>query len=780
MRSQTPAPTTVTGGTRRRRGVLAAVTVGTLALGVLAATPAQAAPVVVDVYGFNDFHGRLERGAAPRDGEQGVAGAATMAAAFAQYRTANPNSIFVSSGDNVGASTFTSFIQDDAPTLTALNQMGLDVSAIGNHEFDKGQDDLTGRIEPAADFPYLAANVVDTATGAPAFDAYAIEERDGKRIAFVGAVTELMPELVSPTGIAGLEFTDIATTVSAYAEALTNGEEDALTGTDEADAVVLLVHEGGETSAAPTDDSTTWGDIVFNTSPAVDAILSAHTHQQYDYTVVPRGGTTPRPVIQTGSYSGALSHLQFAFDDADVSVKSVRSLGNVDLYRTTFASGSAEEAAVAATVAEAVRVAQAEGAREVGRITGPFLRAVQPAADGTTTENRGGESTAGNFVADVQLAATRANGAVMAFMNPGGLRADLSGTGGVVNYQQAAAVQPFANTLVVVDMTGAQVVEALEQQWQPAGSSRPFLKLGASAGVQYTYDPAAAQGERVSRVTLDGVELDPTATYKVTVNSFLAGGGDNFGAFADGAARADSGKVDLQAQVEYFQALQGEAASPDFAQRAVGVQVTPAPEGGFAAGDEVTLQLSSLVMSQAAPETGAVSVSLDGEVLASSDVDATLVPTNDEQGRATLTFTVPESAVQPAADVSLAAVEERALVVTVAGTGTTVEVPIALAVADVVVPDPGTPTDPGAGTPGTPGTPGAPGTGTGTGAGAGAGAGTGSSATAGGPLAFTGSELATGGLVAALVLLLAGAGALTATRLRRRGRDDEQTVTTTD
>ncbi|GAB2977821.1 bifunctional metallophosphatase/5'-nucleotidase [Frigoribacterium salinisoli] len=772
MRSQPPFTTTTTGGTRRRRGVLASVAVGTLALGVLAAVPAQAAPVTVDVYGINDFHGRLERGSAPRPGEQGVAGAAAMAAVFEQYREKNANSIFVSSGDNIGASTFTSFIQDDAPTLTALNQMGLDVSAIGNHEFDKGQDDLRERVEPAADFDYLAANVVD-ASGEPAFDAYSIVERGGKKIAFIGAVTELMPELVSPAGIEGLEFTDIAESVNRYATALTNGVPDAetLTGTDEADAVVLLVHEGGATAEAPVEgDGSDWSDIVYGVTPEVDAILSAHTHQLYDYAVTPTGGTTPRPVVQTGSYGGALSHLSFTFDSDDVTVKSVASAGTIDLYEASSVEGFVPDAEVERTVADAVAFAAVEGAREIGTVTSPFRRAVQ--SDGS--ENRGGESTIGNLVADVQLEATRANGAQMAFMNPGGLRADLAGgDGGVVTFQQAAAVQPFANTLVVVDMTGADVKAALEQQWQPATASRPFLKLGASQGVAYTYDPTAAQGERITSLTLDGAPIEAGTSYKVTVNSFLASGGDNFGAF-DTGSQADSGTVDLQAQVDWFQAVEGPV-SPDLGQRAVGVS---SPDGarpdGYQVGDTITVDLSSLVFSDATgPDV--LDVALGGDALGQVPLDRSIVDTTDEQGRAQLQLDV-VAAPEAAAQVGVAALRE--LQVTVPGTDTVVtiaaDVPegVSLVLANALpvdppVVDPGTPApvDPTVpGVPADPTDPAAPGAG---GPGSGS-AGSGTSTASRGPLAYTGSELASGGLLAALALLLTGAGVLTATRLRRR------------
>jgi 5'-nucleotidase len=753
----TASPQLETGGRRRRRTALSLVAVTTMGLGVLVAAPAaQAAPVTVDIVGINDFHGRLERGSSP------VAGAALMAAEVNKVRATNPDgTLFVSSGDNIGASTFTSFIQDDEPTLEALVAMGLDVSTPGNHEFDKGRADFEDRVVPATDFPWVNANILDSATGEPVYDPYVVEERNGVRVGFVGAITELMPELVSPGGIAGLEFGDIVDTVNSAAAELTDGVESAENG--EADVIVLLVHEGAATAdEASATDGSDFADIAKNVSPSVDAILSAHTHQTYNFTdVVPTGGTTPRPVVQTGSYGAALSHLQITFDP-DTRAKSVTSLPLVPLFTSTLQP----DPTVAGIVASAVETARREGQRPVGEITDDLLRATQTAGG----ENRGGESTLGNLVADAQLAATADRGAQLALMNSGGLRADLtyasSGDAtldpdGRVTYQEAAAVQSFANTLVVSTLTGAQIRQTLEQQWQPAGAGRPFLKLGVSKGLSYTYDPTAAAGSRIGTVTLDGVPLDEAASYKVTVNSFLATGGDNFTALNGASSKADSGKVDLQSQVDYFAA--NPVVSPDFAQRAVGVTATPAPAAGFAAGDEVTLALSSLLFSsQNADETGDVSVSLDGVQLDSSAIDPTIVDTTDEQGRATLAFAVPEGVTAPEAGPVT-----RSLRVEVAGTGTALDVPIVLAAAAApVVVDP-VPADPG--TPGTPGTPGA-GTGTAPGTGAGTGTGTGSTpvVTAGGDLAFTGSDAATTGLLAALVLMLAGAGVLTATRLRRR------------
>ena len=353
-------------------------------------------------------------------------------------------------------------------------------------------------------------------------------------------------------------------------------------------------------------------------------------------------------------------------------------------------------------------------------------------------------------------------------MNPGGLRADLAyvGPDGDVTYRAAAAVQPFANTLVVVDMTGADIRRALEQQW-PTGTRTTTLKLGTSANVSYTYDPTAPAGARIGALSIGGASVDPAAVYKATVNSFLASGGDGFTAFANGLPHADSGKVDLQSQLDYFAAQpENESSRPDFASRSVGVAgLTPAPAAGFAAGDVVSMALSSLVLSQASRDAqGQVTASLDGVELASATIDATILDSSDEQGRATLSFTVPEGITAPTAGPVT-----RSLRIAVPGTGTEVDLPIvfAAAAAPVVVdPTPGDPTTPGTPVPGTPGA----GAGAAPGTGSGTGAGTGSTPrpAAAGDLAFTGSDAATTGLLAALALMLAGAGVLTATRLRRR------------
>lgn len=614
---------------------------------------AAAAPVTIDLLGINDFHGRLEESSPS-------AGAAVLAGAVDAFRAANPNTVFVSAGDNIGATTFTSFIQQDVPTIDALNTMGLDAASFGNHEFDQGRADVDDRVLDLVDFPYLSANIYDRATDEPAYDEYTVVEKDGVRIGLVGAMTELLPELVSPDGIATLEVRDLVTEVNRVAADLSDG--DAANG--EADVVVVLMHEGPDTPALEdTTGDTAFAQIVAGLSDEVDAVFTGHTHQKFAH-LLP--GDVPLPVVGSGQYGENLAHVQLTVDPetGDVTAATAEVVPLFKAYPPN--------AAVAQIVADAVAVAKVEGAVRLGDITASLNRARQA----TGGENRGGESTLGNLVADVQLWATQAQGTQIAFMNPGGLRANLtfasSGENdpdGNVTYAEAAGVQPFANTLTALDLTGAQVVQVLEQQWQPAGASRPFLKLGV-AGLTYTYDPTAEAGSRISQVWVGDEPLDPNATYRVAANSFLAAGGDNFGALALGTNRADTGKVDLAAFVDYFAAFT--PISPDLAQRAVGVDVaTAAPEGGFAPGDSVTVNLSSLLFSAGEPQGDAPTavLSIGGTQVATAAIDPAIIDTTDEVGRAAATFTVPEGA--EAGDLEV--------VVTVPSTGTTTSftVPVA-------------------------------------------------------------------------------------------------------
>ncbi|WP_426184609.1 ExeM/NucH family extracellular endonuclease [Microbacterium sp. TWP3-1-2b2] len=589
---------------------------------VIVGVSSEIPPVSIDVVTINDFHGRIEADGA-------AAGAAVLAGAVQSVRDANPNTVFAAAGDLIGASTFTSFINDDNPTIDALNAAGLDVSAAGNHEFDQGWEDLRDRVQDRADWEYISSNVFLTETGETALAPAWVTEMEGVNVGFIGAVTEELDSLVSPEGIADLEVRGIVDSVNAVADDLTDGD----TANGEADVLILLVHEGATSAdvASITPDSAL-GEIVAGVDDSVSAIVSAHTHLAYNHVI------DGRPVISAGQYGEnfGLMNLQ-----VDPETKELLSITNEIKPLTDKGTPLYEADADVQKIVDAAKAeADVLGAESVGSITGDFSRARQT----NGSENRGGESTIGNFVAEVHKWAT---GADIAIMNPGGIRANLSyaGTGeqdvdGNVTFREAATVQPFANTLVTLNLTGAQLKGVLEEQWQPEGASRPFLKLGISEGLQYTYDPTAAAGERITSITLNGEPIDPAASYVVAANSFLAAGGDNFFTFAEGTDKADTGKIDLQSMVDWFDA--NGTASPDLAQRAVGVTLSAPDADGYSAGDQVKIDLSSLAFSGGDAAPAEATVSLGDTVLATAAVDPTIVDTTDEAGRASLTFAVPE------------------------------------------------------------------------------------------------------------------------------------------
>ncbi|MFK4790283.1 ExeM/NucH family extracellular endonuclease [Microbacterium sp. ZW T5_56] len=579
-------------------------------------------PVDIQVATINDFHGRIEASGAS-------AGAASLATAVQELRAENPNTIFAAAGDLVGASTFTSFIQHDEPTIDALNAAGLDVSATGNHEFDQGWADLRDRIQNRADWAYINANVFLKGTDQHALAPSWVKEIDGVRVGFIGAVTEDLPTLVSPAGIAELDVRSIVDSVNAVATELTDGDD----SNGEADVLLLLVHEGATTTdVASITPESALGRIVFGVTPAVDAIVSAHTHLAYNHVI------DGRPVISAGQYGENLGVMQI---QVDPTTKELLSITNeIRPLTQDGAPIAAPDPDVQKIVDDAKAEADKLGSVSIGAITADFNRAVQ--SDGTT-ENRGGESTLGNFVADVQREST---GADIAFMNPGGLRTDLryasSGAGdadGNVTYREVATVQPFANTLVTLTLTGAQVRSVLEQQWQPATASRPFLKLGVSKELTYTYDPTAAAGSRIGEILLNGEKLDESASYVVAVNAFLAAGGDNFTVFAEGTGAADTGRTDLQSMVDWF--AEHKTATPDLAQRAIGVSMPAAPAGGYLPSDTIDVALSSLSFSSTEPKPATVTISLGTDVVGTAEVDLTPVDATDEVGRANVAITVP-------------------------------------------------------------------------------------------------------------------------------------------
>jgi 5'-nucleotidase len=620
--------------------------------------------IEIQILGTNDFHGRIAN-----DPASASAGAAVMAGAVKQLRADNPNTVFAAAGDLIGASTFESFIDKDKPTIDALNSAGLEVSSVGNHEFDQGYDDLVNRVmapydattnpKGGANWEYLAANLVKKGTNDPVDEIAPTwtKTMNGVKVGFVGAVTEHLPELVSPAGIADIDVTDIVTAVNTQADELKNVEN--------ADIVIMLVHEGaGGTDCATMDDdpSSDFGSIINGIDENVDAIVSGHTHLEYncDFTVqdwVDEGRkVTKRPVVSAGQYGAALNQIVFDVNPGTGEVISKRQ----NVLRLKVANGGPfnypVDAPTQTIVDAAVANASVLGAVPLGQIGGPFGRA--RFIDGS--ENRGGESTLGNLVAEVQRWATEnpeSGSAQIAFMNPGGLRQDMLGTGTgafprTLTFKQAADVQPFANTLVNMKLTGAQIKSVLEEQWQPAGASRPFLRLGASKGFTYTYDPSKPAGSRITGMWLNGTPIQSGTSYSVTANSFLASGGDNFLTFAQGTQKRDTGKVDLQAMVDYMAEFANPGAGDpplpiSYAQQAVGVKFPGAAPASYAVGDHVTFDLTSLVMTENnAVRDTQVSVKLGGTTLGTFPVATVLSPpgnasSNDEVGTASVDVVIP-------------------------------------------------------------------------------------------------------------------------------------------
>ncbi|MDO2934932.1 bifunctional UDP-sugar hydrolase/5'-nucleotidase [Paeniglutamicibacter sulfureus] len=558
-----------------RRQALVATAAFTLLASAAMSSPAQAAPAApaspgqdnknhnapttsIQLVGINDFHGRIESNSAE-------AGAAVLAGAVKDYKDKNRNTLFVSAGDNIGASTFTSFSQQDNPTIEALLAAGLDVSAVGNHEFDQGFTDLVERVIPrygagdsAAGADYaLGANVYEKGTRKPTLKEYALRTLNGVTVGIIGTVTDQTGTLVTPAGVAGLDFGNQLEAANRVAAQLSDGKR----SNGEADVLVLLTHEGSASTdcAAIGSEETSYGELVRGASPEIDAILSGHTHGGYScsYPVDGWAKGLQRPVLQAHQYGTTLDSLEITVSKQQKQVVGLEA-GLVSL--TTIAENGQVvprfEAVpkVAEIVAAATAQAEVIGARKIGAISASVTRG------GTAGSDRGVESSLGNLVADMHLWATSNDAfggipAQIAFMNPGGLRADLiSGADGTVTYKDAASVQPFGNTLFTMDLTGAQIKAVLEEQWQPEGSSRPKLHLGISEGFGYTYDPNAARGQHILSMTYQGEPVANDQVFRIVTNSFLAAGGDNFSTFAQGSNVADSGQIDLVACIGYFQA----------------------------------------------------------------------------------------------------------------------------------------------------------------------------------------------------------------------------------
>jgi 5'-nucleotidase len=450
--------------------------------------------------------------------------------------------------------------------VESLNAMKLDVSSVGNHEFDEGVTELllmqNGGCHPVdgcyfpdapfagADFQWLAANVVNS-NGETPLPPYWIERFNNVDVGFIGMTLEATDTLVAAAGIQGWDFLDEAETANSLVPVLqAQGVQ----------AIVVLLHEGGSQTPPPGDVDACVGIsgpiVAINDAldPAIDVLITGHTHLPYNC-VLPDAAGQPRIVTSAYSYGRVVSEVSLVLDKRTHDVR--RDLSTA-VNHTVFQASLTPDPVQTAIIAKWQPLYDAAGNTPVGTITADINRG------GVNGSDRSVESPAGNLVADAQLWATSASFAQIAFMNPGGVRSDLTYAqsqtppegDGVVTFGEAFTFQPFGNTLVTMQMTGAQIVSVLQQQCQPAGSSRPFLHLGVSNG--FTYDLAktivagTCTSVTISNVKLNGVALNPAQLYNVTVNNFLADGGDNFTTFGTVTGPRLDGGNDLQALINYF------------------------------------------------------------------------------------------------------------------------------------------------------------------------------------------------------------------------------------
>ena len=553
---------------RRRQALVAALVVVLVVLVAVALSVARsdraptgaaasAGPVAVRLVAFNDLHGNLEppAGSSGRvtTGDGGTVeagGAAFLAAHVARLRVGAPNTVVLSAGDNVGASPAVSALFHDEPTVDLLDGLGVAASVVGNHEFDEGLPELVrlqrGGCHPTdgcafrpdfdgAAFPFLGANVgADGA--APPLPASMVVETGGVRIGVIGVTLRDLPTVVTAEAVRGLTFGDEVAAIDRASDELTARG---------VTAQVVLLHQGDEArggpDACPATADGPASRIARAASPQVDVFFTGHSHQQYVCSQPDPAGV-PRPVVQGLSFGRLLSVVDLTVQNGDV-VRDRTTARNEVVTRDV-----APEPAAAALVAEAVQKAAPIAGRRVGSITQDLLRAGGPS----------GESSLGDVIADAQLAATRSAGARVALTNPGGIRADLPfAPDGVVTYGEAFTVQPFGNIMQTVTLTGAQLKDVLEQQWQPGGARI----LQVSSTLHYSWSRAAPDGARVADLRIDGARVDPAATYRVSVNNFLAAGGDGFTGFTAGT-EVTGGPVDLDALLAYLSATPGVAPPP--------------------------------------------------------------------------------------------------------------------------------------------------------------------------------------------------------------------------
>ncbi|MEU6577766.1 bifunctional metallophosphatase/5'-nucleotidase [Streptomyces sp. NPDC046805] len=590
--------------TRRRTYALVSAIAGLATAGALAAAlPAQAHAEQssdgrssryqdVQLLSFNDLHGNLE----PPSGSSGrvtelqpdgttksvdAGGVEYLATHLRQARAGHPYSITAAGGDMVGASPLISGLFHDEPTIEALNKLHLDVTSVGNHEFDEGAKELArlqnGGCHPTdgcytdegfagADFPYLAANVLDEKTGTPILKPYWVWKKKDVKIGFIGVTLEGTPDIVSADGVKGLKFKDEVETIDKYAKVLQR---------QGVQSIVALIHEGGFPASSSYNydcDSPGAGsgisgpivDIAEHVTPAVDALVTGHTHTAYVCTVDDPAGR-PRMVTSAASFGRLYTDTTLTYDrrTGDIARTAVRSANHVVTRDVPKAPDMTQLIDRWNTLAAPI------GNRPIGYISADI-------------GNTGNESPMGDLIADAQLAYGKEldPGTDLALMNPGGVRAGLTyaakgGEGdGVVTYAEGFTVQPFANTVNLQDFTGVQLIQVLKEQVSGANAAAPKI-LQPSAGLTYTLDLTKAGADRVvtDSIRLNGAPIDPAATYRVATNSFLAGGGDGFPTLGQGTGDL-VGTDDLAALAQYLTANSsaGSPLAPPAADRITVVQ----------------------------------------------------------------------------------------------------------------------------------------------------------------------------------------------------------------
>jgi 5'-nucleotidase len=477
----------------------------------------------IQLLGINDLHGQLN--VTRKVNGRPVGRVDYLAAYLKQRASENKNTLLVHAGDMIGASPPVSALLQDEPTIEFLNKMKFDIGTVGNHEFDEGVNELLRLINggtheltgdfTGADFPWIVANVINEKTGKPILPPYKVLKSNGMEIGFIGVVTTETPSIVIPSGVEGIKFTDETEAINQSVDELKKKG---------VKAIVVLAHNPGTSNANGEQAVGELVDIANAVDDEVDVIYGGHNHA-YMNTVV-----DGKLLVQSYSYGTAFSDVDIEIDPKTKDIVN-KSAEIVTVYQ--------EEIEPNHEITRMIEQYEEKVKPIVNRVVGTADASI------TAQRNENGESALGNLIADSQRAAMRAD---FAFMNPGGIRADIDAK--EVTWGNLYVVQPFNNSLIKMNVTGKQIRDVLNQQWQ-ANTTR-MLQI---SGLTYTWDSNQPPGKKVINIQLpDGTELDPDKSYTVVANGFLADGGDGFTVFREGTDR-ETGPIDLEALVNYIKTL---------------------------------------------------------------------------------------------------------------------------------------------------------------------------------------------------------------------------------